>query len=269
MYSSLKLVCLVVVFATCLCKSEGFVIPKNETEPDGGPCRNFTIQNILNITEELRIRMHLPLPRFNVPPLHPLFVEHISLENFDLLTGLDIQMHNISFWGFRDFQINDLDFDLITFDIELQLVIPQLNISGHHVSNGSLYGLVPVVGEGPVNLQIGNLTFDVKGRVDHNTTEWIVPEMNMNFTITEIRGGFENLSDNFFNELLNLSGPEILELAWPGLQPTVEEAVAWAVTEFFNDFTIPELMGFLFGAGMDWSDVDNPTTTAAPSSIAP
>lgn len=48
----------------------------------------------------------------------------------------------------------------------------------------------------------------------------------MNFTITGITGGFENLTDNFFNDLLNLSGPEILELAWPGLQPTVEGVVA-------------------------------------------
>ncbi|KAJ6638592.1 hypothetical protein Bhyg_11329 [Pseudolycoriella hygida] len=264
MYSSLKFVCLVVVFATCLCKSDAFVVPRNESELDGGPCRNFTNQNILDILEELRIRMHLPIPRFNIPPLHPLFIEHITLDNFDLLTGLNISMHNISFVGFRDFQMRDLDFNLLGFNFTLQMLIPQLNISGHHVSNGSLYGLVPVIGEGPVNLQIANLLFDVAGQMNHTNIEWETTDMNINFTITGITGGFENLTDNFFNELLNLSGPEILELAWPGLQPTVQDSVAWAFTEFFNDFNINELMGFLFGAGMDWSDVDNPTTVAPP-----
>lgn len=48
----------------------------------------------------------------------------------------------------------------------------------------------------------------------------------MSMTIGQIRGGFSNLTDNFLNELLELSGPELLELAWPALAPTVEEAVA-------------------------------------------
>lgn len=46
-------------------------------------------------------------------------------------------------------------------------------------------------------------------------------------TIDQIDGpGFENLSDDFFNELLRLSGPEILSLAWPAMAPAVEELVA-------------------------------------------
>ncbi|XP_037027020.1 uncharacterized protein LOC119067866 [Bradysia coprophila] len=264
MNSSLKLACLLAVFASCLCRSDAFVIPKNETE--GGPCRNFTIQNILDITEELRARMHLPIPRFNVPALHPLFVEHISLQDFELLAGLDIQLHNISFIGFRDFEIRDLDFNLLGFDISLQFFIPSLEISGHHVSNGTLYGLVPVIGSGPVNLTVANLTFDIAGKLNHTDIEWEAVNLSVNFTITGISGAFENLSDNFFNDLLNLSGPEILELAWPGLQPTVEETLGWAVGEFLNDFTLEELMGMLFGAGIDWSDVDD-QTTAAPTAL--
>lgn len=64
------------------------------------------------------------------------------------------------------------------------------------------------------------------GRLNHTNVLWEVPEISVNFTITGITGGFDNLTDTFFNELLNLSGPEILELAWPGLQPTVEGAIA-------------------------------------------
>lgn len=33
--------------------------------------------------------MHLPIPRFNVPVLEPLFSELISLDSFELLAGLD------------------------------------------------------------------------------------------------------------------------------------------------------------------------------------
>lgn len=42
------------------------------------------------------------------------------------------------------------------------------------------------------------------------------------------------------------------------------------VSDFLNDFGMQELMGFLFGAGIDWSDVDQPTTVSpAPTSPAP
>lgn len=85
------------------------------------------------------------------------------------------------------------------------------------------------------SLTISDLVFDIVGRLNHTSQEWEVPELNMNFTITGIRGGFDNLTDNFFNELLNLSGPEILELAWPGLQPSVEETVAEVSITQIND----------------------------------
>lgn len=42
-----------------------------------------------------------------------------------------------------------------------------------------------------------------------------------------------------------------------------------AVEAFMNDWTMEELMGFLFGAGMDWSDVDATTVSPAPVSASP
>lgn len=262
MYSSVKIACLLLALAT-VCKSE--FVPRNET--DAGPCRNFTNQNIESILEELRDRMHLPLPRFNIPILDPLSAEEIILNNFDFLEGLDIRMSNISFVGFRGFQTFGLDLNVLGFFLELQLVIPELVISGWHVSNGTLLGLVPVIGEGTFNLTIHNVTFDVAGRLNHTGAEWEVPILSLNLTIDAIRGGFNNLTDEFFNQLLELSGPEILELTWPGMAPAVEEAVAGAATEFLNYFTIEDLMAMLFAGQMDWSDPETtpiPTTTQVP-----
>jgi hypothetical protein len=266
MYSSLKIASLILVLAVSACNCACFA-PRNET--DGGPCRNFTNGNIHNILEELRPRMTAPLPGMNIPTLEPLFVELIALDGFEFLSGLDIQMHNISFIGFQRFQVNDLDLNLIGFGIELQLVIPELEISGHHVSNGSLLGLVPVVGSGPVNLTVSNVTFDIIGRLNHTGTEWEASELDMNFTISQLRGAFENLTDNFFNELLNLSAPEILELAWPGLKPTVEGVVAEVVGDFLNSFTMVELMAMIMSGEFDWYEPLPTTTALPPTSVIP
>jgi hypothetical protein len=267
MFSSIKLACVFLVFAVSVCNCECFA-PRNETE--GGPCRNFTNNNILSILEELRERMYRPMPRFNVPVLEPMFVELLHLNNFGFLEGLDIQMINVSFIGFSGFQANDLDLNLVGFDLSLQLVFPMLEISGYHISNGSLLGLIPVIGEGPMNLTIANVTFDVVGRLNHTGLEWEVANITMNLTIGQIRGGFSNLTDNFLNELLELSGPELLELAWPSIAPTVEETVAGAVETFLNDFTMEELMRFLFAGEFDWEDPEPvPTSAAIPTYTLP
>lgn len=266
MYSSIKITCLILAFVASVCESQ-LVVPRNET--DSGPCRNFTNQNILKELEELRSRMHLPIPRFNVPPLDPMRAEEITLSDLELLAGVEIVMQNVSFTGFSGFVINDLDLSLLHFNLTLELVIPSLNIFGWHRSNGSLFDLIPVNGEGQLNLTIVNLTINAAGPMNHTGTEWDVPELSLNMTIDAILGpGFGNLTDNFFNELLMLSGPEILELAWPGLQPTVEEAVAGAATTFLNGFTVHELMRMVMGGGIDWSDVDNPTTVG-PTTVPP
>jgi len=85
--------------------------------------------------------------------------------------------------------------------------------------------------------------------------------LSLNFTIDQIEGGFNNLADPFLNELLQISGPEIIELTWPGMAPTVEAVVADAAGEFMNYFSIEELMGMLHGEGMNWSDLEPETTT--------
>lgn len=46
-------------------------------------------------------------------------------------------------------------------------------------------------------------------------------EMKVNFTITRFEGGFDGLSSELINKLLNVRAPTFLELAWPTLEPVV------------------------------------------------
>lgn len=75
------------------------------------------------------------------------------------------------------------------------------------------------------SLTISNVTIDAVGRLNHTGLTWETSSLDMNMTVDQIRGGFDNLTDSFLNDLLNLSGPELLELAWPGLKPGIEEGV--------------------------------------------
>ncbi len=50
-------------------------------------------------------------------------------------------------------------------------------------------------------------------------------ELRVNFTITRFEGGFDGLTSELINNLLNLSAPALLEQAWPTLEPIVIEMI--------------------------------------------
>lgn len=50
-------------------------------------------------------------------------------------------------------------------------------------------------------------------------------ELRVNFTITQFEGGFEGLTSELINQLLNLGAPLFLESAWPNLEPLVIEMI--------------------------------------------
>lgn len=54
---------------------------------------------------------------------------------------------------------------------------------------------------------------------------WTMPDLRVDFTITRFEGGFEGLTNNLINTLLNLGAPTYLEAAWPTLEPTVIEMI--------------------------------------------
>lgn len=50
-------------------------------------------------------------------------------------------------------------------------------------------------------------------------------DLRVNFTITRFEGGFEGLTSELINNLLNLGAPALLESAWPELEPVVIEMI--------------------------------------------
>lgn len=57
------------------------------------------------------------------------------------------------------------------------------------------------------------------------TGSWTMHDLRVNFTITRFEGGFDGLTSELFNDLLNLGAPTFLESAWPNLEPLVIEMI--------------------------------------------
>lgn len=57
------------------------------------------------------------------------------------------------------------------------------------------------------------------------TGSWTMHDLRVNFTISRFEGGFEGLTSELVNNILNLRAPEFLASAWPDLEPVVIEMV--------------------------------------------
>lgn len=71
-----------------------------------------------------------------------------------------------------------------------------------------------------------NPTIGIVGRLGLTETgSWTMHDLRVNFTITRFEGGFEGLTNELLNTLLNLGAPVYLEAAWPTLEPAVIEMI--------------------------------------------
>lgn len=59
-----------------------------------------------------------------------------------------MKVENIQGVGANQFIVNDADFNVIGLRFVLDLTVPELNITGNHIINGSVAGIVPIKSEG-------------------------------------------------------------------------------------------------------------------------
>lgn len=56
---------------------------------------------------------------------------------------------NVRGVGANKFIVNDADFNILTLRYVLDLTVPELIITGEHISKGLIGGVFPMTGEGP------------------------------------------------------------------------------------------------------------------------
>ncbi|KAJ6642544.1 hypothetical protein Bhyg_07496, partial [Pseudolycoriella hygida] len=187
--------------------------------------RGFINNNLRDLLEELRIRMHMDMSEeMGIPRLDPFLVEELDMG--PILNDVELVMTNVQGIGLNQFVVNELDFNIFALSFLFNLTTPTLTLTGDHVANGIVAGVIPFIGEGPFNIILHNPTVGITGRLGLTETgSWTMPDLRVNFTISRFEGGFEGLSSELINDLLNLSAPALLELAWPTVEPIVIEMI--------------------------------------------
>lgn len=64
-------------------------------------------------------------------------------------TSVELRMSNVRGVGLNRFVVNELDFNILALSFLFNLTTPTLTLSGNHVANGTVGGIIPFIGEGP------------------------------------------------------------------------------------------------------------------------
>lgn len=77
-----------------------------------------------------------------------------------------------------------------------------------------------------LSIILQNPTIRIVGRLGLTETgSWTMHDLRINFTITRFEGGFQGLTSELLNNLLNFTAPTLLKSAWPDLEPVIIETI--------------------------------------------
>lgn len=168
-------------------------------------------------------------PELGIPVCDPLVISHfdinINQENLEMQGVVD----NVVITGAANFKVVNVKADLVTLKAETTISLDTARVEGTHYNlTGTLYGTVPVYGEGRFQADLSNMTLNVKievgvkedGNIELRTVE-------LDVTLGSGKVNFENLmgggtlgdvaNDYVSSELPNLvqdnKGPILLEIA--------------------------------------------------------
>lgn len=63
--------------------------------------------------------------------------------------SVELHMSNVRGVGLNRFVVNELDFNIFAMSFLFNLATPTLTLTGDHVANGVVGGIIPFIGEGP------------------------------------------------------------------------------------------------------------------------
>lgn len=209
---------------------------------------------LLRFFEAFRCRMTYEQDNIDLPILEPYTEEKISFEfNDDSLGSFDILFRNLTVEGLSTFHVPDLMFNLFTLDFWLYLEVPQLTISGWYSLSGEVQDMLELRGSGDFQLVIEGINVFMEGQQGYEGYEhtWWLNSLGLTFAIDKLSGHMggimnDEVLEDFFNDLLNNAGPQLIAEVFPDLEPEIVKYAKEMVPDLLNGTPLLDLINIIF-----------------------
>merc|ERR1712083_554543 len=182
-------------------------------------------------------------------PLDPFEVPHFDIPHIEEdVIKADITIDNFIIKNLATFETKLAHLDLEALSLELELTLADLRGDADYSLDGTIPGLLPLYGEGPMWLEIYGLNLYAKAAVLINADGFVeITEIDLTADFTDINVHLDNLlgGGNFgesVNNLLNLLGDYIWDQLKGLLFPLLEDVLTDVINDALNGCSIADLI---------------------------
>ncbi|EFA03577.2 Circadian clock-controlled protein-like Protein [Tribolium castaneum] len=195
----------------------------------------------------LRAHFKRGIPEFSLPPMNPLILPQVLLENED---NFNAEFKNVEIFHLDQLVIQDIGFNLSRNEFETKLIFPKLRIkSNYHVKGRILF--FELDGNGPADGNFTDVQVETKlqgRRYQKGSREYIkFCKMEVKESVSKAHFRFDGLFKGNMeltrqmNQIVNENVDEFLTELQPAIHVAIEQTVLALVGRIFDKFSIQEL----------------------------
>merc|ERR1711970_717235 len=201
------------------------------------------------ILELLKQMMPEGNPALGIPPLDPFEVPHFDIPHIEEdFIKADIEINDFVIKGLSTFNTEVVHLDLEHLGLTLDLLIADLRGDATYKLDGSILGLLPLYGEGPMFLELYNLNLSAVASVMINADGFVeLTTMELGADFTDIKLHLDNLLGGgefgeSINNMLNLLGDFIWDQLKGFLIPLLNDVLMDVLNDALSGCNIADLI---------------------------
>ncbi|XP_053972534.1 putative beta-carotene-binding protein [Hylaeus volcanicus] len=200
---------------------------------------------IIKSVEALAPKLRNGIPEFDIPPTDPLIIGTVKLTDIPNIqaTGSDVKLH-----GLDVYHIDFLHMDLEKQTLDVVLRYDKIQMDASYSVTAKI--LVPISGEGPINLSADNVLVKVHMKysiIERNGKKYMYfSSMKTQLDVKDFTAKFEasNVDKTLqeaITQALGSSHQEILEATKPNLERFISQMCLDSANKICKHFTFDEL----------------------------
>ncbi|PSN55967.1 hypothetical protein C0J52_02147 [Blattella germanica] len=190
---------------------------------------------------------------WGVPVLDPLSIEHLDLDlNFDQIK-IAGTVDGAGVTGIAGFVVDLIKTNLLQLNVDFGVHVPEIHLTAEHYDiDGELGGLIPVYGNGSLEVFLRGLNITGKITIGTNNSYIYVRQLDLDASFVELETHIEGLLgggelSDLINEVIADIAPDVFEEAKPTLIPILSEAVVSLANEKLDGMTLQDLLNLING----------------------
>lgn len=209
-----------------------YIQPCSRSDPQLNSC----IKNSFNA-----LKQNLPtgIPELGVPPIEPLEIDELIMENNAGAVRIKARFSNIVVYGASNYSVRDVRNDIKNLRIDMSLGIPRVEVTGKYDVVGNVL-LLPVQSRGNFWAEFSNISAIAKifgeERFKGDKSFMHINKLGIDFTMknakfkVEDKLNLQSVLGDAINQFLNTNSKELIQ----EMRPTASKSIAKVFKEILN-----------------------------------